>query len=96
MSACSASVDIGGGTGATVAKSAMEQQISDQLTKAVGQRPKAVVCPSGMKATKGVTLKCQLEAEDGTEFGVTATIKSTEGRQVRFDIKVDDQPATGS
>ncbi|WP_425568646.1 DUF4333 domain-containing protein [Nonomuraea antimicrobica] len=62
----------------------------------VGQRPKTVLCPGDLEATAGASLRCQLEADDGTRFGLRATVKSAEGQPVKFDIKVDDRPATGS
>ncbi|GAA3679842.1 hypothetical protein GCM10022224_050030 [Nonomuraea antimicrobica] len=55
-----------------------------------------MLCPGDLEATAGASLRCQLEADDGTRFGLRATVKSAEGQPVKFDIKVDDRPATGS
>jgi hypothetical protein len=74
-----------------VDKSKVEQQVSDQLTAKVGQRPTAVVCPGDLKGKKGTTMRCQLEADDGSKIGLTVTVTSVKGTDVRFDIHVDSK-----
>jgi hypothetical protein len=94
VSGCRGSVSVG--RKSDVAKSTVEKEISDRLTEKVGQRPKAVSCPGDLKAAEGTTMRCQLQADDGSTFGVTVTVTSIEGTTAKFDIKVDDSPSTSS
>lgn len=82
---------LSGCSGASVSKDQLEEQIKTQLTAQVGQEPDSVVCPDGLEAKEGATQRCDLTAE-GTTYGVTVTVTSVEGTNVKFDIKVDDQP----
>ena len=88
LAGCSASVSAGGNA---VDKSEVEQQVVDQLAAKVGQRPKAVVCPGNLKAEQGTTMRCQLEADDGTTLGLTVTVTSVNGSDVKFDTQVDNK-----
>jgi hypothetical protein len=88
VSGCSFSFSAGG---KTVERTKVEQQVSDQLAAKVGQRPKAVVCPGDLKAEQSTTMRCQLEASDGTKLGLTVTVASVNGDNVNFDIQVDNQ-----
>jgi hypothetical protein len=75
----------------TIPKDDVAKQISDQLTQQVGHKPDSVTCPDNLKATVGATLRCQL-TDGTTKLGVTATVTGVQGGNVKYDIKVDDQP----
>jgi predicted thioesterase len=75
----------------TVDKDAVAEQISEQLTQQVGRAPESVTCPSDLKGDKGATLQCEL-TDSGETYGVTVTVTSVKGGDVKFDFKVDDQP----
>jgi hypothetical protein len=83
-----------GGT-AAVPKDQVAQQISDQLTKQVGQKPDSVSCPDDLPATVGATVRCTLKA--GTDsLGVTAKVTAVDGSNVKFDIQVDQTVTPGA
>ncbi|GAA2095950.1 hypothetical protein GCM10009780_42870 [Actinomadura alba] len=88
VAGCSFSFSAGGNA---VQRTTVEQQVGDQLAAKVGQRPKAVVCPDDLKAEQGATTRCQLEANDGSKLGLTATVTSVNGSDVNFDIQVDNK-----
>ncbi|MGN9847488.1 DUF4333 domain-containing protein [Nonomuraea sp. H19] len=75
----------------SVERPTVEQQVADQLAAKVGQRPKAVVCPGDLKGEQGTTMRCQLEANDGMKIGLTVTVTSVKGSDVKFHIKVDNK-----
>lgn len=75
----------------SVKKEDVANQISTQLGGQVGHKPESVTCPENLQGTVGATLKCDL-TDQGTTFGVTVTVTSVEGDNVKFDIKVDDAP----
>ncbi|MEJ8639766.1 DUF4333 domain-containing protein [Streptomyces sp. MS2.AVA.5] len=76
----------------TVGTKELEKQVDDALTKQVGQSPKTVDCPKGLKAEEGAQTRCTLTADDGARFGLTVTTKRVNSdNKVDFDIKVDDK-----
>jgi hypothetical protein len=75
----------------TVDKDQVATEISDQLTKQVGQAPDKVSCPDNLKGTQGATLRCDLTDQDQT-YGVTVTVTDVQAGDVQFDFKVDQQP----
>jgi hypothetical protein len=77
-----------GGTKA-VSEAKVEQKVSEQLTAQVGQKPDDIDCPGDLKAEKGTTMRCTLTAGD-TSLGLTVTVTSVDGSNVKFDIQVDD------
>lgn len=86
MSACSAS------TGPkTVDKTDVARQISGHLKGQVGKAPDVVACPENLDATIDATLICTL-TEKGVNYNVTVTVTSVADDDVKFDIKVADQP----
>ena len=74
----------------SVPKSDVEDQISTQLEKEVGQAPDDVSCPEDLKAEEGETMECTLTAGED-ELGVTVEVTSADGGDVEFDITVDEQ-----
>ena len=88
--ACGAVLLAGCSTGSgSVDRHKVEKEVSDELTKTVGQRPKAITCPGDLKAVEGTKMRCQLEATDGTKIGLTLTVTSVKGDNVKFHISVD-------
>jgi len=87
LAGCSVSVQVD----QEVSKENIEKSISDALRKTVGQTPDSVVCPGPVKAIVGQTARCVLTG-DGVRYGVTATVKSVDGSNVNYDVKVDDKP----
>ena len=77
----------------TVDKKDVAQEISDQLATQNGKKPDSVICPDNLKGSQGATLRCTL-VDTGQTYGVNVTVTSVEGADVKFDIKVDDQPTT--
>ena len=73
----------------SVSRHKVEKEVSDELTKTVGQRPKAITCPGDLKAVEGTKMRCQLEATDGTKLGLTLTVTSVKDSKVKFHISVD-------
>ena len=90
--ACGAVLIAGCSSGTvTVDRHKLEKEISDDLTKVVGQRPKSITCPSDLKGVVGTKMRCQLEASDGSKIGLTVTVTSVKGSTVKFHIKVDQK-----
>lgn len=75
----------------TVDKNQVAQQISEKLTEQVGSKPESVTCPDNLKGEAGATLRCELK-DSGQVYGVTATVTSVDGGDVKFDVKVDEKP----
>ena len=81
---------VGTGSG-SVDRHTVEKEVSDELTKTVGQRPKAITCPGDLKAVEGTKMRCQLEASDGSKIGLTLTVTSVKDSDVKFHIQVDQK-----
>jgi Domain of unknown function (DUF4333) len=79
----------------TFDKKDVAQQISDQLEQQNGKKPDSVSCPDNLKGVQGATLRCTL-VDAGQTYGANVTVTSVEGSDVKFDIKVDDQPMTST
>lgn len=77
------------GCSSAVAQADVEDQISQQFEKQVGEAPEDVSCPEDLTAEKGEEMTCQVTAE-GTEFDVLVTVTSVEGDTANFDIEVVD------
>jgi hypothetical protein len=75
----------------TVSKADVASQISAQLNQQFGHPPDSVTCPDNLKGTVGATLRCQL-SDDGTPYGVTVTVSSVVGGDVKYNFQVDTQP----
>lgn len=85
--ACSFSV----GSSVSVDKADLAKEISAQLEKQVGRAPDSVDCPDDLKGEVGATTRCTL-SDGGETYGVDVNVTKVEGTDVRFDLKVDDQP----
>lgn len=74
----------------TVGQAELEKEVSAQLEQTVGQAPDAVDCPGDLDGEVGAEMRCTLTAGED-ELGLTVTVTSVEGKDVQFDIAVDDQ-----
>src|SRR5690242_10108776 len=74
----------------TVNKDDVAKSITEQLTQQFGRTPD-VTCPDNLKGDVGATTRCQL-TDQGTTYGVTVTVNSVDGGDVKYSFKVDDQP----
>jgi Domain of unknown function (DUF4333) len=72
--------------GKSVAQSVLTQLMAD------GKQVDEVSCPD-LPAAVGATQRCSLKAGDDT-YGVTVTVTSVQGTDVKFDIQVDQTPLT--
>ena len=72
--------------GKSVAQSVLTQLAAD------GKQVDEVSCPD-LPAAVGATQRCTLRA-GGDTYGVTVTVTSVQGTDVKFDIQVDQTPTT--
>jgi Domain of unknown function (DUF4333) len=86
--ACSFSASTGG---VSVDKGELAKEISAQLKGQVGRAPDSVDCPDNLKGEVGATTRCTLKDGNDT-YGVNVNVTKVEGTDVKFDMKVDDQP----
>jgi hypothetical protein len=89
LAGCSAQVSVN--TTPTVDKPALEQGISETLTKQVGQKPDSVTCPGPIKAQPGQSERCVLAAS-GIRYGLSVSINSYQNGKADYNVRVDDQP----
>ena len=75
----------------TVAGKSVAQSVLAQLA-ADGKQVDEVSCPD-LPATVGASQRCTLKAGADT-YGVTVTVTSVQGTDVKFDIQVDQTPTT--
>ena len=75
----------------TVDKDKVSEEVSKQLEGEVGRAPETVTCPGDLKGEVGVTMRCKLE-DAGETYGVEVKVTEVDGSNVKFDIKVDDEP----
>jgi hypothetical protein len=96
--ASSAAAPPAAGTGADVASAAptstvdgknVAQSVFDQLA-ANGKQVNEVSCPD-LAASVGASERCRLKSGNQT-YGVTVTVTSVQGTDVKFDIQVDQTP----
>jgi len=72
----------------TVQGSEVSKRISEGLHRQVGQRPDQVKCPDQVEAKAGKKARCTIVASDGSEVGLTVTMKDDKGK---FDYAVDNR-----
>lgn len=68
----------------------LEKELSQQLEATVGQAPDKVECPGDLEGKEGTEMRCTLTA-GSDELGMTVTVTSVDGKDVKFDFEVDDQ-----
>lgn len=84
-------VDTGTSTAPQVEGRSVAQSVLTQLA-ADGKQVDEVSCPD-LPATVGASQRCTLKA-GGDTYGVTVTVTSVQGSDVKFDIAVDQTPTT--
>ncbi|MGW4484229.1 DUF4333 domain-containing protein [Amycolatopsis sp. NPDC004368] len=89
VAGCSAHVEVT----RRVSQADLERGIADALEKSVGQRPDTISCPGPIDAKVGQQMRCRLVAGT-TKAGLTATINTVNGSDVRYSVKVDDHVST--
>jgi hypothetical protein len=76
----------------TVDKGALSAEVSNQLASSAGRKPESVTCPDDLVGKVGSSTTCKL-SDSGEAYDVKVTVTSVEGSDVKFDIKVADQPS---
>jgi hypothetical protein len=75
-----------------VSTKTLEEQVTAELTKTVGQTPDSVSCPDPLPAKEGSTVRCTLTA-GGQTIGMTVTSEGKTGdNKVAFSVQVDSTP----
>lgn len=74
----------------TVDEAELEDEVSAQLERTVGQAPDRIDCPGDLDGTEGTEMRCTLYAGED-ELGVTVTVTGVDGEEVDFDIEVDEE-----
>jgi hypothetical protein len=95
LAGCSAEVNVGdqpedSSGQPSVDRAELEQEVSDQLERTVGQAPDRIDCPGDLTGEVGIEMRCVLHAGPD-RLGVTVTVTAVEGEQVDFDIEVDEE-----
>lgn len=89
--ATSVACSFSAGNSVSVDKGDLAKEISAQLEKQVGRAPESVDCPDDLKGEVGATTRRTL-CDGGGTYGVDVNVTKVEGTDVKFDLKVDDQP----
>jgi hypothetical protein len=92
LAGCSGEVSIGE---KQVSQDQVEQNARTQLTKAVGQQAPPIDCPDDLKAEVGAKMTCTMQL-DGKPYDVLIDVTSVEGDDVKYDVKVADEPRASS
>ncbi|WP_405901593.1 DUF4333 domain-containing protein [Streptomyces sp. NBC_00727] len=78
-----------------VKKDEVAKQASAGLKKEVGRAPEDVNCEDDLKAKVGESVRCTL-TDGGKKLGMTVTVRSVDGDDVKMDYKVDGGAGAGS
>jgi hypothetical protein len=68
-----------------VDKKDVQNTVSSNLEKNLGQKPDSVTCPSDLKGKVGATLDCQAKTA-GVSFTVSLKVTSVDGDTVHYDV----------
>jgi hypothetical protein len=90
LATCALAVSCSAGSTPTVRESTLEKTVYDRMTDYAGQSPDRVDCPGGLEGEKGKIQRCTLYA-GGDQVGVTVTVTSVDGTDVKFEIEADDE-----
>ncbi len=94
LSACSASVTVGGTS--QVPQSTVESQVATQLAAETSQPTPKVSCPGGLDAKVGATIDCELTAQGSTvQYPVHVTVTSVTNGTAHFTAQVGQTPGAG-
>ncbi|MEV1024157.1 DUF4333 domain-containing protein [Streptomyces sp. NPDC050264] len=88
---CAGSVSVGS-SDPKVSKGKLADTVAQQLAASTGQAKPDITCPEDLVGKKGKTTRCKLTASDGSTLGVTVTVTSVDGDDVKFGIKADETP----
>lgn len=86
--------DNGDDAGQETSKEEVERVAMEEL-KPDNPGLQAVVCPSGVPAEVGATLRCELTG-DGAKYGLAVEVKQVEDGRSRLSFEIDDAPIAGS
>ncbi len=75
-----------------VKRGELESGVKSKLEAVAHAKAKSVSCPDKLKAKVDATTRCTLEAMDGTKIGVTVTVTSVEGNDVKYTAQADQKP----
>ena len=89
LGACSANVEIG--KKVEIPKDKLGAMVKEQLEAKFKAKADSLVCDGGLRGEVGATQRCLLTAGD-TKLGVTVTATAVDGDNVKYDVKVDDEP----
>ncbi|WP_330239271.1 DUF4333 domain-containing protein [Streptomyces sp. NBC_00525] len=78
-----------------VKKDEVAEQASAGLEKQVGRAPEDVTCEDDLKAEVGASVRCTL-TDGGKKLGMTVTVRSVDGDDVKMDYKVDGGADSGA
>lgn len=92
LTGCGVSVGNGSDDVPTLGTDDLEQEVATQLEAEVGTAPKAVTCDDPLPAEVDAQVRCVLTAPDDTRIGMTVTTTAVDGDNVRFGIRVDQEP----
>ena len=76
----------------SVDKGDLAGEVSRQLADSAGHAPESLTCPEDLPAKVDATAKCSL-SDSGQTYGVEVKVTAVDGSDVKFDIKVDDEPS---
>ncbi|GHJ36013.1 DUF4333 domain-containing protein [Streptomyces sp. TS71-3] len=92
LAGCSVSASVGK-PAPKVSKAKLADTVSERLAATTGQAKPHITCPENLVGKKGNSTRCTLTASDGSTLGVTVTVSSVDGDNIKFDIKADDTPS---
>lgn len=76
---------------ATLTKSDLEANISQQLEAQAGTPPDKIECPGALVGKIGETMQCVLEHQ-GTKLPVDIKVTEVDGAKINYDIEVGTKP----
>lgn len=82
---------VGCSTQLTLDKDKLADTVSKKLAANTGRPAPNISCPEDLTGKVGTTTRCTLTADDGSTLGITVTVTSVEGTNVKFDIQADDK-----
>jgi hypothetical protein len=86
------SVSVGTSSSPMLSADTVASSAEDALEEQIGVRP-SISCPDDVEAKVGAETRCTLTGgDDPTEYGVTVTVTSVDGKDATFDVQVDDEP----
>lgn len=75
-------------TDPVVGETELEKSVQQTLADKVGVSPDSVDCPGELTGKVGTTMRCTLTA-GGDTLGLTVTVTSVDGDNIKYDVEVD-------